>query len=108
MGKSCRGGNGALMFPQPRQILCVATFPRIADNHQASSWPTWGHWQVRSVGACSGRRPASDDKDVWRASPGSGVRSLTAAAIPLPPRGDEQRTDQRPNDAAGSELEPVS
>src|SRR4029450_1394314 len=38
----------------------------------------------------------------------SGVRGLAAAAVPLPSRGDQQRTDQRPDDAAGPELESVS
>jgi hypothetical protein len=38
----------------------------------------------------------------------SGVRGLATAAVPLPSRRDQQRTDQRPDDAAGTELEAVS
>src|SRR4249920_470245 len=53
--------------------LVRTTFPRIGDSHQASGWPTWGHWEVRSQELCT--------VDVPKCSMQSAVLDAVSSAV---------------------------
>jgi len=46
--------------------------------------------------------------DRGKTVPPSGVRSLVTPAVPVPASGDQQGTNQRADDAAGPELQPIA